>query len=91
MDLQRELDATVDFVLVYLEEAHPVEEWMYDGVKHKISQHKTLDERRAAAALLRDERDRLGATDDAIPLCVDLMDNAASLAYGAIRNNRGSN
>jgi hypothetical protein len=44
-----------DFVLVYLEEAHPTDGWMYASVVHKMAQHTSMDERVQCATVLHDE------------------------------------
>mmetsp|Transcript_15150 Transcript_15150/g.39123 ORF Transcript_15150/g.39123 Transcript_15150/m.39123 type:complete len:98 (+) Transcript_15150:486-779(+) len=55
---------------------------MYPAVTHFISQHSTLAERREAALRLRDVLQAEHGLS--IPLCVDLMDNALSVAFGAL-------
>mmetsp|Transcript_30797 Transcript_30797/g.60086 ORF Transcript_30797/g.60086 Transcript_30797/m.60086 type:complete len:121 (+) Transcript_30797:403-765(+) len=83
--MQREFEKVADFAVVYIEEAHPTDGWMYPAVKQqfKIAQPVTLEERATAAARLGTELQSLGASPD-ITLCVDLMENGASLAFGAL-------
>lgn len=62
---------------------------MYGAVKHMIEQHEQLSHRRAAAstleAVLREEHGvELERAAAPLSLYVDLMDNAASLAFGAL-------
>ena len=58
---------------------------MYGAVTHLIAQHTQLSERRAAASILLDVlRKEHGIGADALPLCVDLMDNRASFTFGAL-------
>lgn len=69
--------SVVDFVLVYVREAHPTDGWHVRGTKFAhLSQHKSLEERIEAASLLQQE-------DVKCPILVDTMDNKCSLAYGA--------
>ena len=69
--------------MVYLEEAHPVDGWLYESVTHLIRQHTTEHERRNAASILGGELQKLDAPQDGtLPLVVDTMTNAASLAFG---------
>lgn len=65
-----------DFLLVYIEEAHPSDGWVSSDAAYAIPKHQCLQDRLRAAALLRQ-----GAP--ACPLAVDTMDNASSAAYGA--------
>jgi len=75
-----------DYAMVYLEEAHPVEGWMYPAVQHHIRQHAVLSERAAAAQVLEVELRRLtdGCGIAALPIYVDGMANTVSLAFGAL-------
>lgn len=87
LQLQRELSDVADFAMVYLEEAHPTDGWMYESVTHFVPQHTTTDERCAAAALLATEVRALQPPNASVappPLAVDTLANAASLAYGAL-------
>lgn len=67
-----------DFLMIYVKEAHAVDGWNLRGWKYEdLYQHKSLEDRINAALLLKKE-------DLPCPLVVDLMDNNASLSYGAI-------
>ena len=68
-----------NFVVVYIEEAHPNEEWHFDAQKYKMNQHSCLNERLDAVQLLNNDLE-----DKAIPLLVDLMSNKANFLYGAV-------
>jgi len=81
--MQREYADVADFAIIYLEEAHPTDGWMYGQVKHFTKQPVTLAQRSTMARVLADEMKALQAAP-AISLCVDLMDNAASNAFGAL-------
>lgn len=76
------------FVVVYLEEAHPTDGWMYPAVSHFIQQHTSLKQRVAAAEILQDELEvrcnAHGYNPSDLPLCVDAMENKASIAFGAL-------
>jgi len=67
-----------DFVIVYIEEAHPADGWAY-SCNYLISQHRTMEERLAAATKLT-----------AFPLPGNMTVVAASMsdeltrAYGAL-------
>ena len=73
-----------DFVLVYVEEAHPSDGWRRDGVRHAIAQHRSLEERQRAAVTLQTELLCCGADLQRVGRAVDLMSNEASHAYGAL-------
>ena len=81
---------TVDFAVIYLEEAHPTDGWLYPAVKHFIKQHKSAGERSKAATILEEELASLAETHQtqAIPVFADSMSNAASLAFGALLRGR---
>ena len=83
MDLQREYAGRADFAFVYLEEAHPTDGWLYESVTHFIEQPTTMQERLCAAEGLASELRKLDAPAN-LPLVVDSMSNAASVAYGAL-------
>ena len=89
LQLQREYSDVADFALVYLEEAHPTDGWMYESVTHLVPQHTTVEARCAAAELLAAEVRALlasqpGAVPAPPPLVVDTLANEASLAFGAL-------
>nr|AAH80103.1 MGC84484 protein [Xenopus laevis] len=68
--------AIADFLLVYIEEAHPTDGWISTDASYQIPQHRCLQERLAAAQLMLQ-----GA-----PGCrvvADTMDNSSNAAYGA--------
>jgi len=67
---------TVDFLTVYVSEAHALDEWKL-GDKVKIAQHKTLNDRIIAANLFK------GENDFQIPLVVDSMENHFDKTYAS--------
>jgi len=81
--MQREFGGAADFATVYLEEAHPTDGWMYGQVKHFTTQPVTLGQRFDMARVLATHMQSLQAAPS-IDLCVDLMDNNASRAFGAL-------
>eukprot|EP00320_Phaeocystis_rex_P003574 CAMPEP_0119094208 /NCGR_PEP_ID=MMETSP1178-20130426/165553_1 /TAXON_ID=33656 /ORGANISM="unid sp, Strain CCMP2000" /LENGTH=267 /DNA_ID=CAMNT_0007077923 /DNA_START=27 /DNA_END=830 /DNA_ORIENTATION=+ len=82
--LSSRLADRADFAVVYVEEAHPSDGWRHDGVRHLVKRHTNLDERRLAASKLRTELLCCGADLKRLRLAVDLMGNAAALAFGAL-------
>jgi len=50
--LEEYKEYSVDFVVVYIEEAHPTDEWWFESVNYKIKQAKELEERLSAAKML---------------------------------------
>lgn len=81
--MQREYAGVADFAIVYLEEAHPTDGWMYGQVTHFTKQAKTQSQRNTMAQVLANEVRKIDASTR-IELFVDQMDNAASHAFGAI-------
>jgi hypothetical protein len=78
------------FITIYIEEAHPIEGWMYGSVTHQIHQHTSLEERMVAASILKEEFQDIYAKNETLegmkppPVYVDGIDNRASLAFGAL-------
>lgn len=92
-DLYLRFGAQVQFLHVYILEAHPTDGWWLGaGLSRRLVQRfsprvaldvaspKTLDERRAIARRMQ------AALDYDIPLLVDEMDNAVAKAYAALPN-----
>ncbi|CAH3191753.1 unnamed protein product [Porites evermanni] len=74
-EIVRDFSDVADFVIVYIEEAHPSDGWALKN-NYNIPKHRTLVERCSAAQLLLSHN----------PPCtvrVDSMLDAANLAYGA--------
>eukprot|EP00054_Salpingoeca_dolichothecata_P013936 m.78130 g.78130 ORF g.78130 m.78130 type:complete len:126 (+) comp20724_c0_seq9:536-913(+) len=67
-----------DFIVIYIEEAHAVDEWHVGGDNPQIAQHKRLEDRLTAAQSLVD----LGSP--VCPVMVDTMRNQANYGYGAL-------
>lgn len=65
-----------DFLLVYIEEAHPSDGWASSDAPYQIPQHQCLQDRLRAAQLMLQEA-------PGCRLVVDTMDNASNAAYGA--------
>ncbi|EDO36682.1 predicted protein [Nematostella vectensis] len=65
-----------DFVIVYIEEAHPSDGWAFDE-NNNIPTHSSQTERCVAAR-------QLSSQNAICPVLVDSMLNAANVAYGAL-------
>jgi len=86
-EIVRDFADIADFVIVYIEEAHPSDGWAFKN-NYNIPKHQTQADRCAAAQLLLSH-------NPPCPVAVDSMLDAANLAYGAsperlyiIRDNR---
>lgn len=66
----------VDFLIIYIEEAHPSDGWVTTDSPYIIPQHRSLEDRVSAARVLQQ-----GAPGCALVL--DTMANSSSSAYGA--------
>uniref|UniRef100_A0A3Q3NCU2 Iodothyronine deiodinase n=1 Tax=Labrus bergylta TaxID=56723 RepID=A0A3Q3NCU2_9LABR len=65
-----------DFLVVYIEEAHPSDGWVSSDAPYQIPKHRCLEDRLTAARLMLAE----------VPgsnVVVDNMDNSSNAAYGA--------
>ena len=76
--LQEYAQQPVDFVVVYIEEAHPTDEWAFENNTYQIQQPNTLQERMAAARVFAND------TEISCPILVDNMQNETNIAYGAL-------
>lgn len=66
----------VDFLIIYIEEAHPSDGWVTTDTPYIIPQHRSLEDRGSAARVLQ----------QSVPGCalvLDTMTNSSSAAYGA--------
>ena len=68
----------VDFVVVYIEEAHPTNGWAIKDNAYQIPQPKTRQERLSAAKMFADD------TQLSCPILVDDMTNEANIAFAAL-------
>ncbi|XP_031573548.1 type I iodothyronine deiodinase-like [Actinia tenebrosa] len=75
-EIVEEFSPIADFLTVYIEEAHPTDEWKLKNTP-EIPQHKTQEERCSAAQLLLSLR-KLNS-----PLLLDSIDDNASKAFAA--------
>lgn len=66
----------VDFLVVYIQEAHPLDDWSFDFEKNKRYHHKTLEDRLEAGEFLTEI-----VTN--VPVVVDNMEDGSCTAYGA--------
>ncbi|KAJ0061260.1 hypothetical protein NL108_013935 [Boleophthalmus pectinirostris] len=65
-----------DFLVVYIEEAHPSDGWVSTDAPYQIPKHRCLEDRLRAAQMMLSE----------VPgsnIVVDNMDNSSNAAYGA--------
>ena len=67
----------VDFIVVYLREADPLDEWYVYGMDYDIYQHKTIDDRITAAHMLKD-------CGMPCPIILDTMDDESVFEFAAL-------
>uniref|UniRef100_A0A3B3WW99 Iodothyronine deiodinase n=1 Tax=Poecilia mexicana TaxID=48701 RepID=A0A3B3WW99_9TELE len=65
-----------DFLVVYIEEAHPSDGWVSSDAPYQIPKHRCLEDRLRAAQLMFTEVPESNVV-------VDNMDNSSNAAYGA--------
>ena len=75
-DLYEKYNDTVQFLMIYIREAHPTDGW-YIG-RHAIRNHRSIEERRKVAGNCE------VALQYGIPTLVDEMDDAVMTAYAAL-------
>jgi len=66
----------VDFLVIYIKEAHPLDGWSFEFEKNKRYSHKTLQDRLEAGKFLAEIAKN-------VPVVVDSMDDGNTKAYGA--------
>lgn len=74
--VMRQYADVADFLVVYIEEAHPSDGWVSSDAPYQIPKHRCLEDRLRAAQLMLSE----------VPgsnVVVDTMDNSSNAAYGA--------
>uniref|UniRef100_A0AAV2KA57 Iodothyronine deiodinase n=1 Tax=Knipowitschia caucasica TaxID=637954 RepID=A0AAV2KA57_KNICA len=76
LKLVRQFADIADFLVVYIEEAHPSDGWMSTDAPYQIPKHQCLEDRLRAARLMLSEL-------PASSVVVDSMDNSSNAAYGA--------
>ncbi len=74
--IAKEFASIADFLIIYIEEAHPSDGW---GFKYnvQIATHRSVQDRLNAASQLAEE-------EMVCPMVVDDMDDAASTQYGGL-------
>lgn len=72
-----DFDKDVDFLAVYISEAHPLEGWFVPGGKYNLNQHKSIDDRISSAELLQD-------AGIACPVVIDTMNNEGINQFAAL-------
>ena len=77
--MSSKFSSAVDFVTVYIEEAHPIEQSNFTG-NVEIPKHQNMEQRIAASQIVENSK----SSEDCYSIVVDLMDNQASLAYAAL-------
>ncbi|XP_077870148.1 type I iodothyronine deiodinase-like [Saccoglossus kowalevskii] len=77
----------VDFVFIYLLEAHPKDGWSFGDKFSAVKQHQTLEDRIEAARMLVDLNTELLSTDhkakNKVRVLVDNMENSFAMSYAA--------
>ena len=66
----------VDFILIYVEEAHATDLWKIDGNRYQVQTHRTIEDRKNAAKLLKDAWKHT--------ILVDNLNNEAAKMFGAL-------
>lgn len=64
-----------DFLVIYIEEAHPLDGWAFRN-NHDINKHRTIQERRQAAQRIKNK------VHKDCPVMVDDMSDNANIRYG---------
>ena len=77
--MAKEFAEHVDFLSVYIEEAHPIEGFAFNTQKFQLNQHNNLEDRISAAKGLME------FTEGGVPfpVVVDAMNDDATWNYGA--------
>ncbi len=75
-DLYAEYHDRVQFLVIYIREAHPTDGWDI-GSENRIADPQTIEERRRVAAMCE------ASLEYGIPTVVDEMDDAVMTAYAA--------
>lgn len=79
--VRAKFEDSVDFLTVYIAEAHPVEEGYFLDKIYDLKVHQSMQERIDAARLLKEEA---GKNLTGCPIAVDQFDNKAQVAFAAL-------
>ncbi|CAD5121112.1 DgyrCDS9653 [Dimorphilus gyrociliatus] len=74
----------VDFITIYISEAHATDQWQFATNPFKVRSHRSLDERITATFLLRKEYEKYGWTESMMKISADPMNNEARKMYTAL-------
>jgi len=78
-EAKKQFAGEVDFIIVYISEAHPTDEWSFDFKgQPQVAQPVSLDERLDCAKIMLD------SINFEVDVYVDNIDNRANLTFGAI-------
>ena len=80
---ESEISDLADFLIVYIEEAHPAEKKHF-AKNIEVNTHHSLTDRVNAAKMLITEACGEDGEEFPCPVVVDTMDNATNYAYGAL-------
>jgi hypothetical protein len=69
-----------DFLVVYIEEAHPTDGWAFKDNFVRVSRHRTIDDRIAAARIVASS----AASVSSLTVVADTMSDSANRAYGGL-------
>ena len=72
-----QFDKEADFLVIYIQEAHALDQDKFDTNYHQINSHKTLDDRIFAAKLLE-------LNEPTFDIVVDPMTDECNMAYGGL-------
>ncbi|KAK3098255.1 hypothetical protein FSP39_017648 [Pinctada imbricata] len=74
----RDYSSVADFIIIYILEAHPIDEWSIMGTEYStMKQHKSFEQRVDAAKVL--EKKNIPC-----PIYVDKFDNEAAFKYAGV-------
>lgn len=79
-NIRQNFSELANFVTIYIEEAHPVEQGHFNG-NYDIKTHANFEERLRAAQTLREDA---GKNLAGCPILVDPMDDRTNKAYAAL-------
>lgn len=82
--LVNKYSSIVDFITIYISEAHATNQWNFSTNPFKVRAHRSLDERIMATFLLRKEFEKYGWKESLMKIAADPMNNQARKMYTAL-------
>lgn len=84
MKIVHKYSSIVDFLTIYISEAHASDQWHFGTNPFQVRAHRSLDDRIMATFLLKKEFEKYGWKESLMTIAADPMNNQARKLYTAL-------